>query len=993
MPRHQILSPTQRRQLLVLPEESDERLLARYYTLSTSDLEVIRSHRENENRLGFALMLCILRYPGRKWRPREEVPAFIVEYVAEQLGVHPSVLQDYARPRVETRRDHLIELRRRFGFHNFTPTMRSRMAEFLLPVALSTDKPVALVTAFLNELRQRQVILPAVSTIESFCWRIRQQARQTVYTALTAELTQTQREQVRQTLALHPDTGLTTLAWLNQPPGTPSTDEFQAIMDRLEYILRLGINPAVKERVHANRLREMYQEARRLGAWRLDRSTDEAMVLSMLVAFMLENTGILIDQGLEMHHKLVQQLMNRSEDQQGRQFQRDGRAINAKVREYISIGRAIIAAQASGGDVYQAIESVIPWAQFVESISEAESLVRPENFDAMDLLVSRYPWMRQYYPQLWQHFEFEGREDTRGIRQAARILRDLDSRGESEVPSSAPTDFVPERWQPYVMQPNGEINRAYYEMCASTVLSQGLRSGAIWVHNSRQYRNLDDYLLPRSEWAEIRQSGAIPVAVNTDFETYICERGELLDERLHSVGERLVHGEIPDARFENDRLHLSRSTETVPRRMQALSDRTFDYLPLVKITDLLVEVDKTTHFSDAFVHQQTGEVVEDKVSLYAALLADALNLGPVKMAEATPSTTLSRILHTMDWYMRPDTYSRGLSELVNFHHGLPFARYWGDGTTSSSDAQFFPTGGTRSALTHYSPHYRQPGIMIITSLSDQYSPYFTNVISTSARQAPFVVDALMYHETDTDLDIYRHSTDTHGFTDYVFGVLHLLGYMLAPRIRNFHRNRLYTLERPRNYPELRPLIGGRIRRSLMEEQWDEALRLTSSIRLGTVTASLMLGRLGSYARENPLAGALREIGRIERTLFSLDWIEFPELRRQVNRSLLKGEARNTLQRALMMYRQGIIRDRSLESQQYRASGLNLVVAAILVWNTVYLPHAIEAMRLNGEEVPEEHFRHISPLGWEHIGLTGDYLWNLEPATDLENLRPLRRPRA
>lgn len=394
MPRHQILSPTQRRQVLALPEQSEERLLARYYTLSESDLEIIRSHRGDENRLGFALMLCILRYPGRKWMPREEAPAFIVEYVAEQLRVDPASLEDYARPRVETRRDHLIELRQRYGFRNFTQNTRRRMSEFLLPVALSTDKPIALVTALIDELRRHQVILPAVSTIESVCWGVRQQARTAVYPALTGDLTQTQREQIRLTLALRQDTGLTSLAWLNQPPGSPSTDDFHQIMERLEFMLRMGINPAVKERVHPNRLREMYQEARRLGAWRLERYEDEPYVLSMLVAFMLEQTGILIDQALDMHHKLVQQLLTRSENQQGRQFQREGRAINAKVREYAAVGRALIVAYAEGADWYEAIQSVLPWPQFVDSVLEAESLLRPESFDAMDLLVGRYPWMR-----------------------------------------------------------------------------------------------------------------------------------------------------------------------------------------------------------------------------------------------------------------------------------------------------------------------------------------------------------------------------------------------------------------------------------------------------------------------------------------------------------------------------------------------------------------------------------------------------------------------
>ena len=323
--------------------------------------------------------------------PREVVPAFIVEHVAEQLGIDPRSLEDYAQPRVETRRDHLIEIRARYGFRNFTQRIRSHLAEFLLPVALSTDKPIALVTTFIDELRLRRVILPAVSTIESICWRVRQQAQQTVYSELAGTLTQTQQEQIRRTLELRQDTGLTTLAWLNQPPSSPSTTAFQVIMDRLEFILRIGLDPAVKAHVHPNRLRELYQEARRLGAWRLERSEDEALVLAMLVAFMLENIGILIDQALEMHHALVRQLLNRSENQQGRQFQRDGRAINAKVREYAAIGRALITAQAQAADFYQALLAVIPWAEFVKSIGEAEALVRPERFDAMDLLISRYP--------------------------------------------------------------------------------------------------------------------------------------------------------------------------------------------------------------------------------------------------------------------------------------------------------------------------------------------------------------------------------------------------------------------------------------------------------------------------------------------------------------------------------------------------------------------------------------------------------------------------
>lgn len=109
----------------------------------------------------------------------------------------------------------------------------------------------------------------------------------------------------------------------------------------------------------------------------------------------------------------------------------------------------------------------------------------------------------------------------------------------------------------------------------------------------------------------------------------------------------------------------------------------------------------------------------------------------------------------------------------------------------------------------------------------------------------------------------------------------------------------------------------------------------------------MLRKLESYPRQNGLAMALRELGRIERTLFILDWLQYIDLRRRVQARLNKGDARNALTRAVFFNRLGEIRDRSFEQQRYRASALNLLTAAIVLWNTVYLERAVNALYNNG----------------------------------------------
>jgi len=151
-------------------------------------------------------------------------------------------------------------------------------------------------------------------------------------------------------------------------------------------------------------------------------------------------------------------------------------------------------------------------------------------------------------------------------------------------------------------------------------------------------------------------------------------------------------------------------------------------------------------------------------------------------------------------------------------------------------------------------------------------------------------------------------------------------------------------------------------------------RLITSVREGTASPSLLVGKLAGHPRQNHLFVALREIGRIERSLFTLEWLQDPELRRRVTIGLNKGEAHHTLKRAIRFYRRGSVGDRSQLDQDLNAMALNLVVAAIILWNTAYLDRAIQLLQEEEIHVPEEYVPHISPLGWEHIAITGTYHW-------------------
>lgn len=987
MPRRELLSPAQRAEMLALPTDMSEQMLARYYTLSPDDLTLIRQRRRPYNRLGFGVQLAYLRFPGRTWIASEEVSPQILSYIARQLNINPMSIMQYAREREATRFEHLAELQQTCGFRSFTMRAYRELSVWLFPQALATDSGPALVRALIEEMRSRRILMPGITTVEGLGWEVRRRAQRKTFQLLTEGLTDLQRTQLQGLLAVPASSRQSVLVWLRQPPGAASPANFQKVIERLRWIRTLGLDPQVTSRIHQNRLQQLAREGTRMTAQHLSQFTADDRRDATLAAFLFSTAEDLVDQALEMHDKLMGQQFKKGERKQEDQIKKSRKAINEKVRLYARVGKALIAAKAETQDAYQAIEAVIAWERFVGTVEEAEQLSTANDVDSAELLISRYAQLRTYTRELLSTFEFQGTTANAPVIEALAVLKELNETGRRTVPEDAPTSFVKGRWEKHVLQ-DETIERHAYELCALSELRSGLRSGDVWMKGSRQYKAFDDYLMPRGQWQWLKHARETGVEITEDVSTYLTERKEGLHQELTTVEQLLTEEKLPDVRLVKGELVITPLVKAVPDEVEELTRQAYALLPRIKLSELLLEVNAWTGLDRHFTHLHTGEPPRDRTSLFAALLADAINLGLAKMAEACTGMTFDRLAWVADWNIRDETYTRALAEVINYHHRIPFAAYWGDGTTSSSDGQRFKAGGRPEAVAQVNLRYgTEPGTTFYTHLSDQYGPYSVKVISSTVRDAPHMIDGLLYHETD--LSIHEHYTDTWGYTDQVFGMTHLLGFRFAPRIRDLGNKRLYSFEKPETYPALAPLVSGTINVRQIEGHWDDLLRLTSSIRKGTVTASLILGKLASYPRQNGLAWALREVGRIEKSLFALEWLQSPALRRRVQVGLNKGEARNALARAIFFNRLGELRDRSYEDQRHRASGLNLVVAAIILWNTVYLAEAIETLKKKGVEVKEEYLQHLSPLGWEHINLTGDYQWNFKHIPAAGQLRPLR----
>ena len=983
MPRRSILSATERDNLMALPEGEDD--LIRHYSFTESDLSLIRQRRGDANRLGFAVQLCLLRYPGYAMASDMPVPDPVIDWIARQIRSDAASWSKYGA-RDETRREHFQELRvylslSAFGLPDFRTLVHS-----LADLAIKTDKGLVLAAQALDTLRQRRIILPALSVIERVCAEAVARANRRIYRILLEPLQPHHLRGLDNLLNVAPDINLTWLVWLRQSPLRPNSRYVREHIERLKIFQSLALPDGISRQIHQNRLLKMAREGAQMTPRDLGDFEDERRYAT-LVALVIEGMATVIDELIDLHDRIMVKLFSAAKNKHKLEFQKQGKAFNDKVRLYSRIGRALVAAKDSGGDPYAAIETVLPWSEFEQSVTEAAQLAQPQTFDHLHLVGEQYGTLRRYTPELLDVLKLKAAPAAQAVLDAIDVVRAMNATGSRKVPEDAPTSFIKARWRPLVFTGEG-IDRRFYEICALSELKNALRSGDISVLGSRQFRDFEDYFLPPDKFSAIQKARALPIAINPDLDQYLLERVLLLNQQLSTVNRLALANELPDAIISATGLKITPQDPIVPESAQALIDQSSNLLPRIKITELLMDVDDWTGFTRHFVHLKSGAQVQDRTLLLSAILADAINLGLTKMAESSPGANYSKLSWLQAWHIRDETYSAGLADLVNAQFRHPFAANWGDGSTSSSDGQRFRAGGRAESTGHINPKYgAEPGKMVYTHISDTYAPFSTKMVNVGMRDSTYVLDGLLYHESD--LRVEEHYTDTAGFSDHVFALMHMLGFRFAPRIRDLGDTKLYIPGTVQEYPGLKAMIGGTLNIKHVRAHWDDILRLASSIKHGTVTASLMLRKLGSYPRQNGLALALRELGRIERTLFILDWLQNVELRRRVHAGLNKGEARNALAKAVFIHRLGEIRDRTFEQQRYRASGLNLVTAAIVLWNTVYLERAAQSLRDAGSLKDDSLQQYMSPLGWEHINLTGDYVWRQNRNVDEGQFRPLR----
>ena len=557
----------------------------------------------------------------------------------------------------------------------------------MLPMATRTDKGILLAEELLIYLRQNNVMIPAIDVVERTCAEAMAGGDKIVFQTLNAPLTPAHRDALDRLLESS-DNQPSRLTWLLQPPGKINGKNVLQHLDRLSSIESLTLPEGIDRTIHQNRLLKLAREGRKMSSRDLTRFS-AVRRHAILVCVIEEARATLTDEVIELHERMLNSLFSKAKRTQAERLQQTGKLIQSKLRQYIDVGQALSEARDSGGDPWSAIENILPWPEFIASLEETRYLARKNNFDPLHIITEKYSTLRKYAPRMLSTLQLVATPAAQPLADALVVIKDMYRKQSRKVPATAPLEFIPESWRKVVITPAG-IDRQYYEFCALSELKGALRSGDIWVKGSRRYKNFDDYLIPEKDFNNL----ALPLPVSADYHEYITSRMTLLQSKLEEVNAMAARGELPDVEISEKGVKVSPLDNSVPMQVSPLAELVYSMLPRQKITEILDEVNSWTDFTRHFSHIKNDIIRPDTRLLLTTILADGINLGLTKMAEACPGSTKSSLEDIQAWYIRDESYSAAMAELVNAQGKRPLATFWGDGTTSSSDGQNFRTGST-----------------------------------------------------------------------------------------------------------------------------------------------------------------------------------------------------------------------------------------------------------------------------------------------------------
>ena len=557
--------------------------------------------------------------------------------------------------------------------------------------------------------------------------------------------------------------------------------------------------------------------------------------------------------------------------------------------------------------------------------------------------------------------------------------------------TEVPLDFLGKNDRKWLFDKDGTISYNLYRVFLFKAVFDHIKSGTLNLLFSERYKSVDDYLIHSKRWKEnkkelISRAGLEKLDIGPQQKINLLK--DIVHDQYSTTNEHITDN--PYIKFNKKGVAIVRTPKT-SNFQEGVIPEWIGTDRFISLTRILSDIRYCTDYVSSFTHYSSkgSKSTPSDDSFYAAIIALGCNIGIRRMGKISDGMSADRLEYIVRWFYSKKNIDDATMKINNLIDNLPLSCIYLENQeklNTSSDGQKYDVTVPSLHASH-SPKYfgTGKGVSVYSSIDEKDRLFHNKVISASERESGVVLDGLFHNSEDIISD--AHSTDTHGFSETVFGICYLLDVQFTPRIKNYQEQLLYTFkDKSRKLYEnqaykILPVKSAYINEEIIMEQWDQILRLLCTIKLKETLPSNILKRLSSYSKQNPLYKAIKETGRIYKTVFLLKYYDEVLLRQNIEKQLNRIELSHNFAKTVFFGNNQELRYSTKDEQEIAVGCRKLIQAAIILWNYLFISEKLSQINNPAEFQKQiELLKNSSMMTWQHVNLHGKYDFDLDVNT-------------
>jgi len=984
------------------------------YTPTTSEIELAEQVAKGQTaKLCFLVLLKTFQRLGYFMMLRD-VPLQIVTHIAHALPLFHGESSSDDLERYDnsgTRRRHVPLIREHTGVKPFDGEALDLLTTYCRAAAQTKEELADIINVGIEELVHAGRELPGFTTLHEEAQRGRAEVNRAIYQRVGETLGDAGRRVVDELLKADESTRRSGWNALKSDPGKPTLSALRELVVHLDWLTKQNIAAMAFATVPDLKVRHFAAEAKSLDAARMSemephkRYTLAAALIKMQVARTLDDLGEMFVKRMKKIHLKGQAAL---EDFRVRH--------QARTEQLLQLLQELLTTMHQEGSAEERLTALLMLVgnQTETIIEDCQAYTAYMGNNYAPFLWHFYKSHRQTLYQWLDQVRLVSTSQDTSLETALDFLRThryskanrisalhtssvvesesgngttYDSHNASH-PQPLDLSWIPDKWWKLVtgisrrdVTPT-QVDRRHFEVCLFSQVMWELKSGDLCIEGSDKFADYREQLISWEEYAQTIAAYGEQVELPTEAKAFITETRGWLEEVASATDASFPANEVLHI---EDGVPVLRRLEkkNAPPQLKELEAIIAERLDPVGILDAIADTERwlnwTTHFGPLSGFE--AKIENQRERYVTASFCYGCGLGPTQTARSLVGLDRRQVAWINQRHVTEEKLDGIIAEIINAYNLFTLPKRWGSGKSASADGTKWDIY-EQNLLSEYHIRYGGYGGIGYYHVSDTYVALFSHFIPCGVWEAVYILDGLLKNESDIQPDTLH--ADTQGQSTPVFGLAHLLGIKLMPRIRNWKDLKLFRPSKETRYTHIDELFSESIDWQVIETHLPDMLRVVLSIKAGRITASTLLRKLGTYSRKNKLYVAMRELGRVVRTVFLLKYLSDPELRRTIQAATNKSEAFNKFIQWVSFGGSGIIAENDRDEQR-KLIKYNHLVANCLIFHNVYsLASVLDELTTEGYKIEEEAVARLSPYLTQHINRFGNYTLNMERETPAPN---------